>query len=572
MPPSRFHGWIVAAAAAAVLLVRLGGPALMDDDEPKNAACSLAMLDSGDWVVPTFNGRLRIEKPPLVNWLHLAGFAAFGRNETGARIGSALLTIGSCLLTWRLGCLFSGPAVGLLGGLVMATCIWTAVGGRAATPDAPLVFCTTLALFIFARGTDGGRSALSPPAAAGVGLACGMATLAKGPIGLLLPLAAFLLWAAWLTTPHLAATSGWMASWWRRLRSARPLTILAVAGAAASPWYAWVTLRTDGEWLRGFLLVHNVGRFAAPMEGHSGSLLYYPVVLAVGLFPWSIVLAVVVAHVAAILRRSDADHRLPAMRLLAAWAIAWFGALSGAGTKLPGYLWPVYPAFAIATAQLLVDWTRGRVACLDRFPDPSQAAEQLMRLAWCMLGAGGLALAVGLPLAAARLAPDAAWLGLVGLVPLATAAVAWQRQSAGARTGALVATALGGCLTVAVLAAFGPAAFSKPHGPRDLVARLAAPPQTWRWACLWNAPPSLVFYTGGSIERLDDAAGVAAHLRNYADARVVIDVRQQSLVSPLLPAGCDVLDRISTLSGHDYLLLGRRTAAAAAVVAADPIH
>ncbi len=570
MPPPRFHGWIVAAAAAAVLLIRLGGPALMDDDEPKNAACSLAMLDSGDWVVPTFNGRLRIEKPPLVNWVHLAGFAACGRNETGARIGSAVLTIGSCLLTWRIGCLVSGPTVGLLGGIVMATCIWTAVGGRAATPDAPLVFCTTLALFLFARGTHGGRAALRSGAAAGVGLACGAATLAKGPIGLLLPLAAFLLWAVWQPAPPRAAGSGWVASAWNRLCCGRPLTIVAMAAAVATPWYAWVTLRTEGEWLRGFLLVHNVGRFAAPMEGHAGSLLYYPAVLAIGLFPWSIVLAAVVAHALAILRRPADDERQPALRLLAAWALAWVGALSCAGTKLPGYLWPVYPVFAIATAQLLVDWTRGHVAFLDGFRDPQRAAERLMRLSWCILAAGGIALAVGLPLAAARLAPDAAWLGLIGLVPIATAAVAWQCQSAQAREAALAVTAIGGCLTVASLAASGPEAFSRPHGPRDLVARLEAPPQAWRWACLWNTPPSLVFYTGGHIERLDDAAGVAAHLRSHPDSRVVIDVRQQELVAPLLPADCRVLDRIATLSGHDYLMLGRRTATATAVAAAGP--
>ncbi|MFM8892429.1 MAG: ArnT family glycosyltransferase, partial [Planctomycetia bacterium] len=110
MPAPRFHGWLVLLAAASVLLVRLGGPALWDDDEPKNAACSLTMLDTGDWCVPAFNGRLRVEKPPLVNWLQVAGFAWLVRNETGARIGSALATVGTCLLSWRTGVLLVGPA------------------------------------------------------------------------------------------------------------------------------------------------------------------------------------------------------------------------------------------------------------------------------------------------------------------------------------------------------------------------------------------------------------------------------------------------------------------------------
>ena len=126
----RLHAAFIAMAAACTLLVNLGGPALWDDDEPKNAACSLAMLDSGDWVVPTFNGRLRVEKPPLANWVQMAGFSLCGRNEAGARIGSAVLTIGTCLFTWRIGCSLVGSAGGFLGGLVMATCIWTAIGGR----------------------------------------------------------------------------------------------------------------------------------------------------------------------------------------------------------------------------------------------------------------------------------------------------------------------------------------------------------------------------------------------------------------------------------------------------------
>ena len=194
---TRLHAPLIFAAAACTLLLNLGRPALWDDDEPKNAACSLAMLDSGDWLVPTFNGRLRVEKPVLANWVQIAGFTLCGRNETGARIGSALLTIGTCLLTWQIGCRLLGPQAGFLGGLALATCVWNAVGGRAATPDAPLVFCTTLSLWLFVRGTAEGTQGLGRGAAIGVGAACGLAALAKGPIGLVLPLTSFMLFAAW---------------------------------------------------------------------------------------------------------------------------------------------------------------------------------------------------------------------------------------------------------------------------------------------------------------------------------------------------------------------------------------
>ena len=395
MPPPRFHGLFIAATAAAVLLFRLGGPALWDDDEPKNAACSVAMLEANDWIVPTFNGRLRIEKPPLVNWIQMAGFAVCGRNETGARLGSALLTIGTCLLTRQIGCTLLGPTVGLLSGLTMATCVWTAVGGRAATPDAPLVFFTTLALLLLVRG------------------------------GFVLPLTAAAIFTAWQrrSCPEI----GWTAA----LRSLRPLTITAAAALVALPWYGLVCLRTDGAWLHGFLLVHNMGRFTSAMEGHSGSLWYYSGVLAVGLFPWSIVLAAMLAHAAAILWSPVADARRKPLALLACWTIVWVGGFSCSGTKLPGYIWPAYPALAIATGLFLTDWADNRVGFLRWCRDPDRAGALVMRAAWSILAATGLAITVGLPLAAARFAPGGEWLGALGLIPLVAAAAAWHGQSVG---------------------------------------------------------------------------------------------------------------------------------------------
>ncbi len=564
MPATRFHGWFVAATAAVVLLVRLGGPALWDDDEPKNAACSVAMLDAQNWVVPTFNGRLRVEKPPLVNWVQIAGLTVCGRNETGARIGSALLTIGTCLLTWQIGCTLLGPATGLLGGLAMATCVWTAVGGRAATPDAPLLFFTTLAFFLFVRGagiragTVEGVPSVSFWSAVGIGAACGTATLAKGPVGLILPLLAFLGFAAWRrrSCPQV----GWTAA----LGGIRPLTIVLAATAVAAPWYLWVTLRTDGEWLRGFLFVHNIGRFASAMEGHSGSILYYPAVVAVGLFPWSIVLAAMLAHAACILRspETDADDRREPLQLLACWTLVWIGSFSCAGTKLPGYIWPAYPALAIATGLFLADWANGRAdvswqRLLPRLSGPGQAIDLVMRVAWSILAATGLAIVVGLPVAANRLAPGCEWLGVLGLIPLAAAAVAWRSQSTGHRHRALAATALGACLLVTLMASLAAESFSRVQGPRALVARLDEPAGNCQWACLWNVPPSLVFYTGARIEKLDTVDDVAAHLRRHPRARVVIDSRQEALVSASLPPGCGVLSRVPTLAEHDFLLLGR---------------
>ena len=145
----------------------------------------------------------------------------------------------------------------------MATCLWTGVAGRAATPDAPLAFFTTLALWLFVRRRH--ARPRRPPLADGLGLAaiaalaiggaCGLAILTKGPLGLVLPLAGLGLFAWWqaladpgrdgpLAGGYRAAADAW--------RGIRPLLVTAPQPAWSPPRGTWlVTLRTDGQLAAG---------------------------------------------------------------------------------------------------------------------------------------------------------------------------------------------------------------------------------------------------------------------------------------------------------------------------------
>src|SRR5687768_1167165 len=208
---------VLILAAALVFFTNLGVPQLWDEDEPRNAACAREMLARGDWVVPTFNHELRTQQPVLVYWLIMAAYSVFGVNEFAARLPSALLAVGTTLVTFHLGRLLFCARVGLLAGLMMATCLMFGVAGRAATPDSCLIFFTSLSMLAFvwavsrrhsAAGSNaiwhGGTKALTEPHAApsrstgtshnkflparwidfaAVYVAMAMAELAKGPIG-----------------------------------------------------------------------------------------------------------------------------------------------------------------------------------------------------------------------------------------------------------------------------------------------------------------------------------------------------------------------------------------------------
>src|SRR5262245_29846733 len=92
-PPASRHPLNVATLTALCVLlffVGLGSVGLTDRDEGRNAEAGREMLETGDWITPTFNYEPRFYKPALVYWLMSASYRLFGVSEFAARFPSAL--------------------------------------------------------------------------------------------------------------------------------------------------------------------------------------------------------------------------------------------------------------------------------------------------------------------------------------------------------------------------------------------------------------------------------------------------------------------------------------------------
>lgn len=314
---------ILLALVLGLLSLRLGSVPLLGPDEPRYARVAVEMQRASEWVTPTLQGRPWLEKPPLYYWLAGAAFRLLGETEAAARVPSVLAMLVLTGATALVGARLYGSAAGLHAGFVAGTSLLTFAYGRAASMDMLLAAAVTVAIGLASLRLAGiaGRRAWAAAAAA-----AGIAVLAKGPLGLLLP--------ALVVVAFVGATRDW-----RKLREAfAPLPILAFA-AVALPWYAAILRDQGRHFLDVFVLNHNLQRFASTVHNHPGPPWYYLPILLLGLAPWSgLVLP-------GLLRAAPRQSRRDL------FVVLWLGAplvfFSLAGSKLPGYIVPCIAPLAI---------------------------------------------------------------------------------------------------------------------------------------------------------------------------------------------------------------------------------
>ena len=493
----RWFHWLTLIGAMAVLtLPNLGAHSLWDVDEGVNAEAAREMLEVGNWIKPTFNYELRTAKPAMLYWLQMTSYSLFGIDEWSARLPSVLASMLTVLLVYELGRNMFDRRIGLLSGLVLASCIEFCVLSHSASPDAVLLACLMLAFSSFWFGSvDGGRSWFIP-----FGIACGLATLTKGPIGLGLPgliVLVYLLWNREL----------------RKLWDTRLFWGLLAFLATAAPWYVLVTLETRGEWASTFFGRENLTRFMTPMENHSGPIVYHILGLFVFFAPWCIFLGGALWYGTARTRASrytdpserDSERTRRAYRLLIVWFAVWLSVFSVAATKLPNYVLPLYPAIAILTACFAERWRKGEIAP-PRWVMPTAIFG--LALVGGVFSLGLLVAGGTIVLPKARVLPGLSVLAWIGLVPLAgSAACVLVRRHRERAIGTIVLTSIA---FVSLVAAFAPVVLDAQKSPRALIESAGAsrPNDDVRLGSLYCFHPSMVFYAQREVKKLEGFEGL----------------------------------------------------------------
>lgn len=472
-----------AVALALPLLWRLGAPPLFDVDEGAFAEATRELLASGDWLHTTLNGADRFDKPIGIYWLQALAAMVFGMGEFAVRLPSALACWGLALALSSFAARRWGEPAGLLAGVVTVTSVGLQAIGRGATADGVLNLLLVLAALDAWRHVETGASAPLRRAHAWVALG----VLVKGPVAILVPGAAFLLWCVtgrqWTLLRRAATDAG---GW-------------ALLLGIALPWYAYALHRHGMAFVDGFFLRHNLERFAGPLQGHGGTPLYYLVVLPLMAMPWAPLLVAAVA-------RSRKAWRDPLGRYLLGWAGFVFVFFSLSGTKLPHYVLYGYAPLVLLMARALAD-ASARL----------RAVVAIGVVAWCVVAAAApfvvlrLAPSVGDPLYRALLsgAPAPAWWPAAGAL-LLVAALAFWPWPAGEGAARVAAAALVLSLFCAgwLLPWFGEALQGPVRRAAEVAAGQGGPAVQWRLH-----RPSFGFYMARPAPLREPAANEMALTR-----------------------------------------------------------
>ena len=561
--------WLILGLSTLVILAtNLLSPPLWDEDETRFAAIAQTMLNTGDWIVPTYNQTLAVDKPVLMHWCIAVAFALFGTSEFAARLPAALATIVTALVILRTAARWFDIQTGLLAAIAFISCVLIGIESHAATPDAILVMLTTLTTILVADGllpstSNGTLTRMSTRRAIGIGSLCGLAVLCKGPVGYAGPLGVAGVWAMWIACEeHFQRVSSGerqglfsiaqivAKSAVQSLICIRPIVITLAMLAVAVPWYLAVHVRTFGEWTSGFFLVHNVGRFAAPMENHNGGPFFQSIALLIGFYPWSCFLPLALGTTAWKLWKNTTSRETRApLGLLMLWIVIWLLTFSLAATKLANYVLPVYPAAALLVAAIGVEASRR-----ERWPHPRWMIAGIVSF-----GLGGIALTTGILVASRLGLSGAEAAALIGVIPIVGAAMCLRAAHKNDPLAAIHCFAVTSLIFLAVLVGPGAWYVGRSNTLPSLISdahRLAG--GRARLASYQENAHSVAFYAGSHVAQPDSPEAIVAFLESGSDAFLVIPENYFDEISQRLPEEIKIVKRVRPIfRKQDSLLIGR---------------
>lgn len=343
--------------ALLLLVYFLGFPVtIMDVDSGQYASISREMAETGNYLQVMSHGRDYLDKPPLLFWVTALMFNIFGYANWSFKIGSFLFTLLGVYSTFRLGKLLYSSSVGRLAAIILFSCQAFILFNNDVRTDTILTSSVVFAIWQMMEWYQTKKWKWIVGAALGISFAM----MAKGPIGIMVPVLAI---GSWIVGQGR----------WKDIIKWQYLVLLALVAVMLAPMlyglYTQFDLQpeksvgmvtphgiekqTNVSGLKFYLWTQSFGRITGEnvWKNNTGPFFFVHNFLW-SFLPWALVFLLAFFSrirqlVLSLLKKAEQ----PELLTLGGFILP-FIALSMSAYKLPHYIFVVYPLAAI----LLASW------------------------------------------------------------------------------------------------------------------------------------------------------------------------------------------------------------------------
>ncbi|QWK13786.1 MAG: glycosyltransferase family 39 protein [Aquificota bacterium] len=322
--------YLLVALVPLLYLLNLGYFQVWSPNEAFYADATRAMVQSGNFIDPYYNGELRLNKPPMTYWLVAIGYYLLSINEWGLRLMHALLGLMTGIITFLIAKEITGNyKIGLFSFLMLTLSVQFFANSQYASPEVPFTFFITLSLYLWFISYK--RKSLLLLFFTFLSSSCAM--LVKGPAGFLLPAGIVFLYLLFTDPKELLKLKYY---------------IFTAISLVLGLWWHVYELLTKGH---TFWEVFYRENFKRVYDGKD-PFYFYLLDLNVSFLPYSFLFFFAFLWVVLKIKR---EYAFPMV-----WFLFVYGIFSLVAQKIPVYVLPAFPALAIMTSGFMLsqDWER----------------------------------------------------------------------------------------------------------------------------------------------------------------------------------------------------------------------
>ena len=276
---SNLYLTIIILSGIVFFIPFLGKAHLFDWDEINFAESAREMIVTGNYHQVQINFQPFWEKPPLFFWLQVGAMEMFGINEFAARFPNAIFGIITLVTFFLIGKKYKSPQFGFIWAISYLGTFLPHLYFKSAIIDPVFNYFIFMGIYCMYRSLpkplQGSGFTSNYLKVSLAGLFIGLATLTKGPVGLLVFLISFLVYFIFTRFKNFPGIK-------------KILLFTFFFTAICLLWFGQ-EIMNNGLWFLKEFLDYQVELFLHPVASHGEPFYYHFVVVFIGCFPISII-------------------------------------------------------------------------------------------------------------------------------------------------------------------------------------------------------------------------------------------------------------------------------------------